>query len=200
MAIDLPALPKTATVVPGLTDNSARLKPPLGGPSQTILRGGNRYYARVTIPALRNDTTCARGWLAAMLRHKTEGGLLRLAWPQAGASTLPAAAKVDGAGQAGALLVVKGLAPGSQIPALAFFSAVSGGRSYLHSTTSPAAADFTGRAALTIAPSARFSPPDNLALNFPAPIIEGELDTGPVEWTLERLLYVGISFTLTEIE
>lgn len=200
MAFDLPLLPKTASVVPGLTDNSARLKPPLGGPSQTILRGGNRYYAKVSIPALRNDTTCARAWLAAMLRHKTEGGLLRLRWPQPDAATMPAAALVDGAGQAGALLAVKGLGAGKQVPALAFFSFIAAGRSYLHCTTGAAGADFTGRAALSIAPSLRISPADGLALNFPAPIIEGELDTGPVEWTLERLLYVGISFTITEIQ
>lgn len=200
MAIDLPLLPRTASVIPGLIDNSGRLRPPLGGPSQTILRGGNRFYAKVSIPALKYDTTCARAWIAAMLRQKTEGGLLRLRWPRTDAATMPAAAKVDGAGQAGALLVADGLGAGVAVPALSFFSFVSGGKSYLHSTTSDALADGAGRAALTIAPSVRISPADNLALNFIDPVIEGELDLGPVEWTLERLRWVGVSFTITEIQ
>jgi len=200
MAIDLPLLPRTASVVPGLIDNSGRLKPPLGGPSQTILRGGNRFYAKVSIPALKHDTTCARAWIAAMLRHKTEGELMRLRWPQADAAALPAAAKVDGAGQAGALLVADGLGAGGAIPALSFFSFLSAGKSYLHSTTSAVIASGGGGAALTIAPSLRVSPADNLALNFTAPIIEGEMDIGPVEWTLEHLRWVGVSFTITEIQ
>ncbi len=200
MAIDLPLLPRTASVVPGLTDNSARLKPPLGGPSQTILRGGNRYYAKVSIPALKYDTTCARAWIAAMLRHKTEGGLLRLRWPQADAASLPVAALVNGAGQTGALLAADGLGAGVAAPALSFFSFISSGKSYLHSTTSAVVADGGGAAFLTIAPSLRVSPADNLALNFTTPVIEGEMDLGPVEWTLERLRWVGVSFTITEIQ
>lgn len=200
MAFDLPALPKTANVAPGYIDNAGRLIPKLGGKSQIILRGGNKFYARVTIPALRNDSACARAWLAAMLRHKTEGGPLRLAWPQADATAMPVGAQVDGAGQAGALLVAKGLGAGGVVPALAYFSFISGGQSFLHTTTSDAVADGSGRAALTIAPSVRLSPADNLALNFTAPIIEGDLDPGPLEWTLERLLFVGVSFTITEKE
>ena len=200
MAIDLPALPRTASVVPGLTDNAGRLKPPLGGPSQTILRGGNRYYAKVSIPALRNDVGAARDWLAAMIRHKTEGGPLRLRWPQPGATDMPGAAQVDGAGQAGALLAVKNLGVAKTVPALSFFSFINGGQSYLHSTTSAGVSDLTGKTTLTIGPSLRLSPANSLALNFAVPIIEGELDLGPVEWTLDRLRWIGVGFTITEIQ
>lgn len=198
MALDLPALPKGASIVPGLTDNSARLTPPLGGPTQTIARMGNRFYLKVTLPTL--DADCADAWLAVQMRHKTELQTLRLAWPQKAVSGLPAGAQVDGAGQAGAVLAVKGLAAGQEVAARRPFNFISGGRSYLHMTTTQTVADGAGKAFVTLAPMLRVSPANSLALNFITPVIEGELDLGPVEWTVERLRFVGVSFTLTEIQ
>jgi hypothetical protein len=198
MAFVFPTLPRAASAVLGLSDNAGRLKPPTGGPSQTILRPGDRRYARVTLPTL--DADCADAWIAVMIRHKTEGGSVRLTLPLKPADGLPAGAQIDGAGQAGALLAIKGLGVGQILKPNRNFSIIVSGRSYLHSTTSQTTADGTGKAIATIGPMLRVSPGNGLALNFTAPIIEGELDLGPVEWTVERLRFVGVSFTITEIE
>lgn len=196
MAFQLPALPDQADVTPGVIDNSSRLTPTTGqGAAQTILRPG-RCYVSVSIPALGEEG--ARAWLAALLRHKTEGGAVRLTWPQPSVVGMPAAALVDGAGQAGSLLSIKGLVAGTTLPALSAFSFIKSGASYLHITSSAVVVDGTGRAVPTLGPLLRTSPADGAALSFASPVIEGDLDPGPLEWSLRRLRWTGINFKITE--
>lgn len=200
MAIILPTLPRLADVDPRLIDNSGRLIPSLGGPSQTISRLGNRYA--VDISNLTVDAVTARLWLAAQLRAKTEGQTVRLVWPQADADAdaMPSAAVVDGAGQTGSALAIRGLGAGAVLPPFSFFSFIVSGRAYLHATSAEATADGTGRAVVPIGPMLRTSPADGAALNFAAPVIEGDLDPGPLAWSLRRLTWTGVSFSITENE
>jgi hypothetical protein len=196
VAFLLPALPLTADVVGEVVNNNASLRPTGGkGRSQTLLRPG-RFAVSVNISA--QYEACANEWLAVHLRHLTEGPDVRLAWPRDGVAGLPAGAKVDGAGQTGALLAVKGLDPGQVIKVFTPFSFISGGVSYMHRNTVAVVADGAGKATLSIGPVMRVSPADNLALNFTAPIIEGELDTGPLQWTFKRWRTIGLSFKITE--
>lgn len=196
MAFILPTLPKSAELTPRVIDNSGNLTPITGaGSAQRILRPG-RLGVTVQIPAL--GEACANVWLAVGLRHLTEGGPVRLAWPVRNAASMPAGASVDGAGQAGALLAIKGLAPGQMLPPFTPFSFIAGGVSYMHRVSAQVTADGAGKAVASIGPFLRVSPADGLALNFTAPNIEGDLDAGGLEWTLKRLRWIGFTFSITE--
>jgi hypothetical protein len=196
MPVQFPALPRTVEPVWRVIDNNGNLTPITGGGSaQRILRPG-RFAMSAQVPALKAD--CADTWLAASLQHVTEGGTVRMPIPLTRTEGLPAGATVDGAGQAGALLGIKGLAAGQVIRPFTPFSFISGGVSYLHRTTTQAIANGAGKVVLTLGPFLRVSPADNLALNFSAPLIEGDLDAGGLEWTESRLMTIGFSFTITE--
>lgn len=196
MAFSLPDAPRSAEVVPGFTDNNARISSTTGaGAAQTILRPG-RCYVTVSIGDLSEDD--AAEWLGAQLRHKTEGGSVRMAWPRRNAAVLPTTAVVDGAGQAGAALAIRGLAAGAVLKIFTPFSFIVGGVSYMLRTTAGVVADGAGKVIVPIGPMLRVSPSDGLALNFVAPVIEGDLDPGPLEWTIKRLRFNSISFKISE--
>ncbi|PLR25061.1 hypothetical protein SGCZBJ_12555 [Caulobacter zeae] len=197
MAFQLPRLPKTAQVEPFYVDANADMEPIVVGKVQTILRPG-KWGVKVTIPEL--NPVDARRFCAAQVRHKTEGGLISLSWPQADVAQIPATAVVDGAGQTGARLAVRGLTPGSTVPGFAFFSFEVAGEGFLYCTSADALVDANGKALLPISPMVRVRPPDGAALNFADPQIQGKLETGNVEWSLVRLRHTGVSFTITEIQ
>ncbi len=196
MAFLLPALPRAAEIEPEIPDASARVSPTTGaGASQTILRPG-RCAVSVTIGDLSEAGAAA--WLAAQLRHKTEGGAVRLIWPRLGVAGLPVAAVVDGAGQAGSLLAIRGLTPGSTLPTFTPFSFIKNGVVYMHRTTSEVVADGAGRVIVTIGPMLRASPADGTALAFTEPMIEGDLDPGPIKWSVKRLRFHTVTFKISE--
>jgi hypothetical protein len=197
MTVLLPDVPLQSEISEQLLDNGAMLDPTLGGPSQSISRLGDRYAVTVNLPALGE---AAEDWIADRLRARAEGQTLSLAWPQRRRDGLPTTAVVDGAGQLGTFLAVRGLSPGSLVPKLAFFSFAGGGRTFLHTTTTRVTADGAGKAIVSLSPMLRRSPANGAALNFVAPIIEGFLDQGSVEWKLQQLRWIGTSFTLIENE
>lgn len=196
MAVALPFVPKEAQVTERLIDYGALLKPPLGGAAQYIARLGSRFAVDVQLPVL--DDNWARLWLAARMKAKAEAATLTLAWPQVSAPAI-GAPTVNGANQLGTVLNVAGLTHGVTVPPMMFFSFVSGGRHYLHATTSQVVDGGAGTSALTIAPMLRSSPANGAALEFVAPVIEGYIE-GDTDWTLERLIWRKTSFTLAENE
>lgn len=196
MSIALPAVPSTATIKSRLVTFNALLTPTLGGPSQRVGRLGARYAVDVDIPTL--DAAQARSWVARRLKSETELLTLTLAWPQPPFTQALGAPVVDGAGQTGSRLAVRGLTAGVAIPEGVFFSFAAGGRNYLHCVTTAGAADGTGRATLAIGPLLRASPADGAALQTAAPLVEGFLDGTTVDWTVDTLTWAGVSFTLTE--
>ncbi|ATC26501.1 hypothetical protein [Caulobacter vibrioides] len=196
MAILLPALPRSAEVEGEIPDASARVTPTTGaGAAQTILRPG-RFAVSVTIGDLSEAGAAA--WLAAQLRHKTEGAAVRLVWPRYGVTGLPAGAVADGSGQAGSVLAIRGLTPGLPLPTFTPFSFIKNGVVYMHRTTTEVVADGAGKVIVTIGPMLRASPTDGTALAFTEPMIEGDLDPGPVKWTVKRLRFNTVSFKITE--
>lgn len=194
MAIALAAIPKEAKVVPRILDFGARLNPPLGGASQYIARIGDRCAVDVELPVL--DDAPARALIGARARAKAEGQTLTLAWPCVAQATI-GAPLANGAAQTGTSLIVDGITPGKVILPETWFSYPANGRHYLHMVTTQVAADGLGAATLNVAPMLRFSPADNAALEFVAPVLEGFID-GDVEWTLTRLTFRQTSFTLQE--
>ena len=197
-AISLPALSRLATVKPRLIRFGADLTPSLGGPVQRLNRLGSRWAVDVAVPSL--TYAGARLWLGARLEAERTQNTLIMAWPKTPDPGALGTPLVNGATQAGTSLIVDGLTAGVTIPAFTFFSLSVSGRNYLYAVTTATTANGSGQATLPIAPMLRASPADNAALTFSAPQIEGFFDGATIDWNVDELATVGLSFTLSEIE
>jgi hypothetical protein len=195
MSVALPALPWTADVKPRLVRFGTDLTPALGGDVARINRLGSRFSVDVVLPMLQSDMGPL--WIAAGLQADTTNSTVTFTWPSAYYEGTTSA-EVNGAGQAGSNLAIKGLAAGLVIPPLIPFSFYINGRNYLHMTTQEVTANGSGDAVLSIAPMMRFAPTDSLALSFETPTIEGFIQGKTLDWELQLSRFHKITFTLQE--
>lgn len=203
MVLALPALPRTAEVTPIYVDFSARNTPPAGGASITILRPG-RMAVSVQIPPL--DSGCAQKWLAVLLAHKATGEPVNLVLPKPKDQVSVTGVSVNSGVPAsqpggGTALPIAGVA-GTVVPVGALLSlGISPAVHFVHMVTGPA--DYVipagGALAIGVSPMLHVLPTQATPVEFNAPILQGNLDTGNVQWTLQRLRWIGVEFTLTEI-
>lgn len=194
MSILLPSSPGIRAGKPRLLDFGGTLTPPLGGPAQKLNRLGNRFQLDVELATSPGDTT-GRIFVNRLLRALTAGAILP--FPQDMDSGLPGTPVVDGAGQLGSSLQLRGFTPGYQVLEGQFFSIIYGGRRYLHAAADNVATG-TGQLVLPIVPMLRISPNDGATCEFGQPMIEGFLSGNSQEWALQRDPYLDISFTITE--
>lgn len=199
MAITLPAGPLPIdSVEPVYLRRGTMLVPIKGGIVQSMGHLGDRIGAAVPLPAMDED--CAAEWIAARMRSANEKTTVRWLWPT---RLLDMTGKgtplVKGAGQQAPLLATDGWTAGAVIPVGTPFNVPDAlARPYLHFTVAAVTANGSGEASLPIAPMLRIIPADNAALNFAAPVIEGWMDAGDISWTVERLEFYGLSFTIAE--
>lgn len=187
-AITLPETRAIKVDKPRLMDWGGRLVPPLGGAVQTLNRLGTRWALDVSIPTMRTEPD-GRTWAAALVQAKVNGVLmwfrqdgLDIGIP----STTSAYQAVDGAGQTGSTLNLKGFRPGYVMRLGQFFSVVTNARRYLHMATAITVADSAGKMALPIFPMLRASPNANDPVEVSKPMIQGSL-TGSNEQAWTRL-------------
>lgn len=177
----LPDRPAVRVDNPIMLDWGGQLTPPNGGPVQTLLRLGTRHAWEITLPPMRTEPL-GRIWAAKLRLAKLYGALL--AWGQDGLVVgAPGAPVVDGAGQAGSSLALRGFTPGYAVRTGQAFSLVTGGRRYLYFAADQALADATGKLALPIFPMLRKFPADGDAAEFARPMIQGSLSGNQVKWT-----------------
>lgn len=186
MTIALPDLPRGTNVAPGFVAAGGALSSALGGPTQELLRFGDRMRLSVETPKLAPD--CAAAWIAALMAARTEGGGVRCKVPQLGA--VPG---VLASGAAGSVEVgfdaspggVGGLKPGQ------WFSFSGGGASYLHMLTRQVSAGV-----FHVAPRLRATVSG--PVEMVEPVIEGLIE-GDLAWAIERLrIYGRISLAIVE--
>lgn len=195
MAVELPDWPAPASAVPGLVDFGATLRPPTGGATQRHNRLGNRFRLSVTMPAMKYKT--GRLWVARLIRAQTEGA--RMEWPQQGFDPgTPGAVAVDGSGQAGALLAVRGAEPGYAFREGQFFSILTGGRPHVTMVAAEVLAGSDGKALLPVAPMLRVPHLDGDPCEFGRPIIEGAVIGEDREWQLALAGFMAIEFAIEE--
>src|SRR5579875_1366050 len=121
--IALPSYPAYSAGTPYLLSWSSDTTSPLGGPTQRILRLGSRFGIDVEYPSMQYDD--GRKFLAAMIN--AEALPVAVAFPQRGFKPGNAGApKVNGAGQTGQTLNIKGARARYRFLAGQFFSLVSG--------------------------------------------------------------------------
>lgn len=184
MPIDLPQLPRKATVDPKLRRFGGDLTPVLGGPVTRLTRLGARFAIEVGLPQM--DKVCAAEWISARARAEAEGETLRLVLPQLGDGAA-AGAPVVTSGAVNSATVTK--AGGGLVTEGMLFSFAAGGRTYLHLVTSVLGGT------LGVAPLLRASPVGQ-ALNFASPTVEGLVDE--VAWSMSGMRFVGQRFTIAE--
>lgn len=196
-SIMLPRRPGVRTAKPRLLDFGAVIRSPLGGSSQRLNRPGNRFGLDVVAP------TASAGRegriLISRLMQGIEVGIL-LPFPQDMPTGAPGAPVVDGAGQAGKTLNLRGFTPSYAAKEGQFFSIIQGGRRYLHFMAAQGIAGTDGKIAASIYPMLRVSPDDGAVCEFARPMIEGFMTGDNLEWQLQTAPYLDVSFTIEEVE
>lgn len=194
--IELPADPAPNGVTPRLIDYGLTLRSPTGGSALRVDRAGSRFGAEISFPPMPAKT--ARVFVSRLLAAKSEG--LRIEYPLLGESQgVPGAPVVDGAGQAGALLAVRGLTP--------FYACKEGfwlsiedadGQHYLHNCRATVVADASGDAAISIVPALRVPFADGATIHLAKPMIEGLVDGDEFAWQIPVNKLIALAVTIEE--
>lgn len=197
--VTLPAIRAVKTDKIHFIDFGGQLKPFMGGPVQTIMRLGSRFALEVELPTMRTEPD-GRLWGARLVRAKIFGALM--GFRQDGlAIGLPGAPVVDGAGQTGFALHLRGFRGSYAVREGQAFSLVHAGRRYLHFAAAPGIADGSGALTLSIYPMLRISPTDGDLCEFSAPMIQGSLSGNEVAWTRMTAPFCNFgSITISEDE
>ncbi|UYY60102.1 hypothetical protein [Sphingomonas sp. S2-65] len=195
MSIALPSSPGPASAEPAYLEWGGTLRPVFGGAMQKLLRLGDRFAIDVTMPKLRTEAA-GRVWVSKLIQAQRQGAIFE--WPQLGLDIgNPGAPRVNGGGQAGSAINLRGFAPGYQVRDGQFFSIIHGGRYYLEMATADVAADGGGNVVLPIAPMLRMQPGNGAICDF-NPKIEGLIEGDSRSWTLDVARFVGLSFRIVE--
>lgn len=171
MAIELPQPRLPQKAVPKLLDWGADQKSPGGGAFQRLNRLGNRFALEISYPRLKPEPD-GRILASRLRRAKTEGALFPV--PQPGLVIgNPGAPVVNGAGQAGNVIALRGFAAGYTVREGQFFSMIHAGRRYLHCANADATANGSGQLTLSIHPMLRIVTTNGAICEFAKPYIEG---------------------------
>lgn len=194
--LELPpsVVPNFAT--PALVDRGATLR---GASALRVNRLGSHYRIALTLPPLDDDAG-ARIVVSRLIRAKREG--LRVPYPllSVDQSACGSAVVVDGAGQVGGVLRVRGLPAGVAVREGFWLSVQSSaGQHYLHNHGGDVVADASGRAGLLVGDTMlRRSFADGAKVHLVTPMIEGLIDGSEQSWNLSVDHNTAIEFTIEE--
>nr|WP_047166907.1 hypothetical protein [Sphingomonas sp. Y57] len=197
MAILIPAYPGPASAVPGYLDWGGVISSPLGGVDQKLNRLGDRFTIDVTMNTMPTAED-ATAWVAALIQAQKDGGIFP--WPQAISVNGSGDAVIDGPGQAGTTLKLRGLSSGRTFLRGQFISVVHGGRRYLHIIAAAGVANGSGKVSLLVEPMLRVAYSDGAVVEIDEPKIEGFLEGNRRDWTIDVAMNIGLQFRITEAE
>lgn len=196
-AIELPewAVPNGAEPFP--IPFGAWLIPPLGGEELFVSRKGGRWGATLTFPPMKAEK--ARVLISRLSEAWFSGALVKVEYPLAGvAQGIPGSPVIDGAGQAGNTINIRGLTPGYLAKEGYWLTLIDeNGRGYLHNHRAVIVADESGLASLAISPEIRWPFADGAVVQLAKPTIEGKVSAQPWQIPVNHLIQVG--FELREI-
>lgn len=145
----------------------------LGGADLQIPRMGDRFVVDVSTSQLRQDLE-SRHLIALLMEATTADARIELRMPNR-PKPIGSGIVVDGAGQTGSTLNVRGLFRQTEIVHGRFFSVVHGGVHFVYMTRGRVVADANGKAAVPVWPMLRFITVDGEDALFDQPMIEGQL-------------------------
>lgn len=194
--ITLPASPSPAAADAALVDFGVFLTPPLGGPVQRVDRMGNRFRLSVSMPPMDNKAD-GRVWVSRLIRGKAEGA--RMQFPLLGSvSEIAGSPLVNGSGQSGRILNIRGAAVGDVFREGQFFSILTGGRHHLVSVDADTVVGGGGTAALPISPMIRVAHLDGDIIYTTQPMFEGFILGEEQAWSMSVEHHIGINFAIVE--
>ncbi|CAM3282655.1 MULTISPECIES: hypothetical protein [Sphingomonas] len=197
MSIALPLSPSPSSSTPSYLDYGGTLRPIFGGAMQKLTRLGDRFAIEVTLPPLPYAET-GMLWIARLIRAQRDGAIFP--WPQPDFDTgAPGSPVVNGSGQSGSAINLRGLANGYTVKEGQFFSIIHGGRRYLEQAAATATVA-NGQLSLPITPMLRISPQNGAVVEIAKPMIEGLLDGDARSWSVDLARTVGLTFTITEMK
>lgn len=195
--IDLPLTPAPNNAVVQPLDFGNVLTPPTGGSLQRLNRMGNRYQVTFSMAPMRYEPH-GRIWAARLTRAQTEGGRLRFFQPGLDVGD-PGTPVVNGSGQLGSTMNLRGLTPGYVIREGQAWSVVRAGRHYVLAAAADVQVPASGAVAVPLTQMIRALFHDGDVCHFVDPMIEGLLTGDAVSWALKPgRLAEGFSFTITE--
>lgn len=189
-------LPATAT--PAFLDAGATVRGATNGAGVRVNRLGSHYRAAISMGVGSADER--KRLIADLIQAKQEG--LRLPYPLQGVNQgYPGAPVVDGAGQAGKIINLRGLTPAYAAEKgywLTIYDA--NGQGYLHNVGAQSIAGTDGRVSLRLSEMLRTPFPDGARIELARPTIEGEVLGNEQSWQLVRgARIIGIQFTIEEM-
>jgi hypothetical protein len=168
----------------------------LGGEDLPVPRLGDRFAVDVATSQLRQDAQ-SRQLIAALMEATTADARIRLRMPNA-PTVVVGNGMIDGSGQTGSALAVRGMIPNGALSWGMFFSIVHAGVHRVHMVRSQVIADGAGRALVPIWPMLRFISSDGDVCHFVDPQIEGQLIGFDKGAGFERNRTKPLAFTIQE--
>lgn len=168
-----------------------------GAASLRVERPGSRHRMAFTWPreVMRPET--AAKFLSRLKRGKRQGVQIDVLLPQAQGS--PGSPVVDGAGQSGTSLDVRGLTSGYTAREHYWLTIVeTDGTAYLHSVFQTVRASNTGTATIEIEPPLRAPFPDGARVELARPFVQGDLVGETLSYAYEDLRQIPLSIVIEE--
>lgn len=193
--ITLPTTPAPNDAQTSMIDYGANLRGALGARTVRVDRPGNRFRAAISYPLMKPAE--ARVFVSRLMRAKST--FVRMPWPLLGISQgAPGSPVVNGAGQAGTAIALRGLTPNYPFLEGYWISLFGGGQHYLHNVTNAVNATAGGLATVNIVPALRFPFPDGAVVNVAQPMIDGFVDGESTDWAIRVDRMVQVGFALEE--
>lgn len=189
--LTLPTTPAPAGMATQLLTNKNVLASALGSDEQERQRKGSRYALTFRMPPM----TYVRSMEWDDLNAEGATVLMRVFQPGFDTGS-PGAPLVNGSGQSGTTLNVKGMTNGYVVRKGQFLSVVTGGRRFLYRAAANATVS-GGIAAIPLRTMLRYPPANNDVVEIAQPMIEGFVrDLGEQLVGVDRL--VQLTFTVRE--
>ncbi len=190
--IELPAKPRPNSMDAALLDFGFTQR---GAASLRVDRPGARHRAMFGFQPMRPDE--ARAFLARFKRGKRQG--VRVYIPLLVDQGSPGSPVVDGAGQAGSSIAVRGLTP-AYIAREDFWLTIveADGKAYLHSMAETAVAAADGTATFEIEPPLRAPFADGDTIHIGKPYMEGFIDGSELPWRIPPNQFIELTLTVEE--
>lgn len=194
MTKTLPTTPGAIEFTPRLITSRTENSPAFGSSDQRFARMGSRYAFDVKLEP--QDSTAAMDWIDIETESET------CVWPVPLLDLDPGtvgAPRIDGAGQTGSTLNLKGLTPNLWIRKGQWLSVITSDRRYLYRARATIIADAAGEASLPLCTLLRVPHADEDVVELAEPKIEGFVTLPEDAWRIQgedRLIW--LSFTIKE--
>ena len=194
--IELPEDPAPNGAAPALMDFGLTLTPPTGARALRVDRPGSRFKVEVSFPPMQAEAV--RVFISRLLHAKREG--VRIPFPLLDVDQgLPGNPVVDGAGQSGTSIKLRGFTPHYAFKEGFWLSIEDeNGQHYLHNCRSSGTASAAGKAIVQVEPSLRHPFADGASVHFLKPMIEGLPEGAEWSWQIPVNRLIALSVPIVE--